>query len=63
MEPWEFEEKKWQIIYRVSGCLIGGLLIFLLVSFVARCDHGMPQDPFGLICNNLIQREKKESAK
>ena len=63
MEPWEFEERKWQIICRVSGCLIGGILIFFLLSCVARCDHGKPQDPFALICNGLIQQDKKENRK
>lgn len=55
MEPWEHEERKWRIIRYAAGCLIGAAILFVVLRFVVRFDHGKVQDPFSLICAQAIR--------
>ena len=55
MEEWERQERRRKAAIHVAGVLAGALIMFLLLTFVARHSGGKSQSQFSIICERVLE--------
>ena len=57
MEEWEIQERRWRMLTYAIGILLGTVVMFLLLLFVARHSPERKQDQMSIICNRLLHEK------
>lgn len=59
MEEWEILERRWRMLTYAIGILLGTVVMFLLLLFVARHSPEKEQDQMSIICNRLLHEKRQ----
>lgn len=59
MKEWEIQERRWRMQIYAIGVLLGTVVMFLLLLFVARHSPEKEQDQMSIICNRLLHEKRQ----
>ena len=59
MEEWEIQERRWRMQIYAIGILLGTVVMFLLLLFVARHSPEKEQDQMSIICNRRLYEKRQ----